>query len=173
MKAISNYFRHAWVVLLVGAIVLIADQFTKSLVRENLPKGVTFPVIGEWLMWQHVDNYGAAFGMFQNGSMIFAAFAVLISIGVLVYVKYVPPEKVLFLALMGLMLGGALGNLTDRFMQGFVTDFILMGIPNVFYWPNYNVADAGVVCGVIAIAIYVIWEDSRAASSTKGESAVE
>lgn len=173
MSSIANYFRRAWIVLLVGGLIVIADQFTKTLVRENLPKGVAVPVIGEWLMWQHVDNYGAAFGMFQNGSTVFAIFAVIISIGVLIYVNYVPREKALFLALMGLMLGGALGNLIDRINQGFVTDFILMGIPNVFYWPNYNVADAGIVCGVIAIAIYVIWEDSRAARTSEGESAVE
>lgn len=167
MKAIGGWFRHAWIVLLVAGIVVALDQWTKSIVRANIPKFEPVSVFGEWLQWQHIDNYGAAFGIFQNGRIFFTITAIAISIGILVYVRYIPAEKKTLLVLLGLMLGGALGNLIDRMQQGYVTDFIKMGIPGVYYWPNWNIADAAVVCGVIGLAIYVIWEDTTAARRAK------
>jgi signal peptidase II len=63
--------------------------------------------------------------------------------------------------LLGLILGGALGNLIDRLNQGYVTDFVKMGIPGVYYWPNYNIADSAIVVGVIAMGLYVVLDDLR------------
>lgn len=159
MKSIANWFRHAWIVLLVAGSVILLDQWSKSIVRVTLPRMQTVPVLGEWFMWQRVDNYGASFGMFQNAGLIFAVVAIAVSIGILVYVRYVPTDRKVLLVLLGLQLGGAVGNLIDRVQQGYVTDFAKMGIPGVYYWPNYNVADAAIVTGVVGLAIYVIWED--------------
>ncbi len=61
----------------------------------------------------------------------------------------------------GLQLGGALGNVSDRLYQGFVTDFVRIGIPGVYYWPNFNIADSAIVCGVIGLAIYIFVDDFR------------
>ena len=63
--------------------------------------------------------------------------------------------------LLGLQLGGALGNVIDRINQGYVTDFVKMGIPGVYYWPNYNIADAAIVTGVIGLGIYIVVDDMR------------
>ena len=159
MGAFRAWFRQAWLVLAVAAIVLLLDRWSKEWVRANLPKGERIPIIGEWLMFQHVDNYGAAFGLFQNANTLFMIVAILLSAGMLIYVRYLPSEGWFLRVLLGFMLGGALGNLVDRMTQGFVTDFILMGIPGRFYWPNYNVADMGVVGGTVGLALVVLWED--------------
>lgn len=168
MKSVQRWFRHAWIVLLVAAVVVALDQWTKEIVRDSLPKYEAVPVLGRWLMWEHVENHGAAFGLFQGGGVIFVTVAIIVSVAILFYVRTIPPNQVLIRVLLGLQMGGALGNnLFDRVRQGYVTDFIKMGIPDRYYWPNWNVADAGIVCGVIGLAIYVIYEDVVAARRAK------
>jgi signal peptidase II len=159
MTSFKAWFGRAWLVLAVAAVVVGLDRWSKEWARATLPKGVRIPVVGEWLMWQHVDNYGAAFGLFQNANVVFMIVAIVISTAMLIYIRYLPSEGWFLRLLLGLMLGGALGNLLDRVTQGFVTDFILMGIPGRFYWPNYNVADMGIVGGTVGLAIVVLWED--------------
>jgi signal peptidase II len=169
MKAMTTWFRHAWLTLIVAGVLIFLDQWTKIWVRANLEKFVYYPVFGEWFGWQHVDNYGAAFGLFQNMRLVLTIFAVAVSIAILVYVLWVPTNHRLLRVLLGLQLAGAVGNLIDRVIQGFVTDFVRMGIPGVFYWPNYNIADVAVVTGVISLAIYIIAEDVALSRKQKAE----
>jgi signal peptidase II len=164
MSAISDWFRKAWLVLLVAGIVVALDQWTKQLVRANFPKFETIvPIkgLGAYLMFEHVDNYGAAFGMFQNMGGVFVIVALLVVGVMLFYVRYLPTDGWLVRVLLGLMLGGAIGNLLDRLQQGFVTDFIKTGIPGFYYIPNYNIADSAIVCGVIGLGIYLIFDDYK------------
>lgn len=167
MKVISNWFRHAWIVLGVATIVILLDQWTKNIVRSNLTKFEEVEVLGRWLMWQHVDNYGAAFGIFQNAGFIFAIVASVVAVGMLWYVTKIPTDRIVVRVLLGMQLGGAMGNLIDRIQQGYVTDFVKMGIPGLFYWPIWNVADASIVIGVIGLGIYIIWEDTTSARNNK------
>ncbi len=173
MKSLSTWFRHAWLPLLVAAILLVLDQWSKVYVRANLEKFVFYPVLGEWFGWQHVDNFGAAFGLFQGLKPLLLVFAPLVAIAILVYVLWVPTHKRLLLVLLGMQIAGALGNWKDRLMQGFVTDFVRMGIPDVYYWPNYNVADISIVVGVIGLAIYIIAEDVGTARKQKRAAELE
>jgi signal peptidase II len=173
MARIVNWFRHAWLVLLVAGIVILLDQASKYVVRINLPKFSAVSVIGDYFMWEHVDNYGAAFGILQNTGGVFPILgpiiALAVSIAILVYVRYIPTEKHVIRIFLGLQLGGAIGNALDRVYQGYVTDFIKMGIPGVYYWPNYNIADTAVVVGVVGLAGYIIWEDVAAQRKKKQE----
>ena len=93
--------------------------------------------------------------------MLFIVIAIVVAIAILVYVRYLPLDQTFVRFLLGLQLGGALGNLIDRLHQGYVTDFIKMGIPDVYYWPNYNIADSSIVTGVIGLGIYIIVDDIR------------
>lgn len=164
MSTITNWLRRAWVVLLVAGIIITLDQLTKEWVRLNIPKYgsiIPIPALGEYFVFEHVDNYGAAFGILQNQGMLFVVIAVVVAIAILFYVRYLPTEHNFVRILLGLQLGGAVGNLVDRINQGFVTDFVKMGIPGVYYWPNYNIADSSIVVGVIALGIYIIIDDVR------------
>lgn len=167
MKPVAHWFRHAWLTLLVAGLLLVLDQWSKIWVRANLEKYVFYPIIGEWFGWQHVDNFGAAFGLFQRLGPLLLVFAPAVAIAILIYVRWVPTHKRLLLVLLGMQMAGALGNWIDRARQGFVTDFIRMGIPNVYIWPNYNVADISIVLGVIGLAIYIIVEDVRESREQK------
>jgi signal peptidase II len=122
---------------------------------------IPIPALGEYFVFEHVDNYGAAFGILQNQGSLFIVIAVVVAIAILVYARYLPIDQTFVRFLLGLQLGGAVGNLLDRINQGFVTDFVKMGIPGVYYWPNYNIADSSIVIGVIALGIYIIMDDIR------------
>ncbi len=164
MARISGWFQRAWVVLVVAGIVIILDRLTKNWVRANVPEYESMiPIrsLGEYFVFQHVRNYGAAFGILQEQSMLFVAIALVVAIAILVYVKYLPIDQRFVRILLGLQLGGAIGNLIDRLQQGFVTDFIKMGIPGVYYWPNYNIADSSIVIGVIGLGIFILVDDLR------------
>jgi signal peptidase II len=167
MKLIRGWFAHAWITLLVAGVVIALDQWTKMLVRANLPKFDFVPVLGDFFGWQHVDNYGASFGLFQDARLVLTVVAIVVTLAILVYVRYVPQEQVVMRVLLGLMVGGAVGNLIDRVMRGYVTDFIVMRIPGVYAWPNFNIADMAIVVGTILLAVYIIWEDTRAARAAK------
>ncbi len=152
-------------VVLVGAVVVFLDQWTKGLIERTLPKYTSMvPVsrLGEYLLFEHVGNYGAAFGILQNQGDFFILVAGVVTVVILYYAGFqLPPDQRLVRILMGLILGGALGNVIDRITQGYVTDFVKVGVPGVYYWPNFNVADASIVSGTVSLALVILWQDLR------------
>jgi len=164
MARITGWFQRAWVVLVVAGVIIFLDQLTKDWVRANIPdyeSMIPIESLGEYFVFQHVRNYGAAFGILQEQSLLFVVIAIVVAVAILVYVKYLPIDQRFVRILLGLQLGGAIGNLIDRLQQGFVTDFIKMGIPGVYYWPNYNIADSSIVIGVIGLGIFILMDDLR------------
>lgn len=164
MEKITGWLQRAWIVLLIAGVVIVSDQLTKEWVRQTIPEYTSIipvPALGEYFVFEHVRNYGAAFGILQNQSMLFVAIAFVVAIAILVYIKYLPMEQRFVRILLGLQLGGAIGNLVDRLNQGYVTDFVKMGVPGVYYWPNYNIADSSIVIGVIGLGIFILMEDLR------------
>ena len=147
----------------VAGLIVLFDQWTKSLVRENLPLGATWlPESLEWLSpyarFMHWHNTGAAFGMFQNGAMVFTALACLVVGAIIYYFPQVEKHDWTLRLAMSMQLGGALGNLLDRLLrEGRVTDFISVGSFAVF-----NVADASISIGT-AILLLGVYLQERAA----------
>jgi signal peptidase II len=150
--------------LLIMAGVLLLDQLSKYLVETRIPlygEWAPFPALAGIFRITHTANTGAVFGLFQGSGMFFAILAVIVA-GAIVYFNFTLPggQWLLRLAL-GLQLGGALGNLTDRLRQGHVTDFIDVGP-----WYIFNVADMAIVGGVILFGIVILrdgWEENAAA----------
>ena len=132
-------------VLQLGAVTLTLDQFTKYLVRELLPYRFSFPDTG-FFRFTHTHNTGSAFGIFQDQNLPLI-FVSLVGIAVLlgIYFSQPRPGNLLRFSL-GLMMGGAVGNLVDRLHQGWVTDFIDIGP-----WPVFNLADASIVSGLVVL----------------------
>lgn len=142
----------------LAAIVVLLDQYTKYLVRAQVALGQTWlPETWQWLMPYarilHIENTGAAFGMFQAGGQIFAVAAVLVSALIIYYAARLEPGLWWMRVTLGLQLGGALGNLIDRLVRGPVTDFISVGSFAIF-----NVADASISTGVACLVVLMIWE---------------
>jgi signal peptidase II len=170
MNKLSVWLHRIALVILVAATIIALDQWTKIWVRANIPDYtyiVPIPQLGDYFVFEHVHNYGAAFGILQNQGNLFIAIAAVVAVAILYYAGTLNPEQRTLRVLLGLQLGGALGNVIDRLYQGFVTDFVRVGIPNVYYWPNFNIADSAIVVGVIGLAIYIFAEDFRAHRAAK------
>ena len=146
-------FEHDLLFFFIAALVFVFDQSTKYLVRENLALGESFPHSGI-LRISHVTNTGAAFGILQ-GQTVFLTFTTLFGLAaILLYYFYPPMEHGILRIALGLQLGGAVGNLTDRIRIGKVTDFI-----DFRYWPAFNVADSCIVIGVLTIVAFLTFGD--------------
>ncbi|MDP3184307.1 MAG: signal peptidase II [Anaerolineales bacterium] len=147
-----KYLRDYGLLLGMAGIVIILDQWTKALVRNNLPiGGIWMPL--DWLRPYarivHWYNSGAAFGLFQNGGMVFAILALLVAGLILYYFPRTSPRDWTLRLAMGLQLGGATGNLIDRLtMDWRVTDFISIGA-----FPVFNVADSSITIVVVVLLL--------------------
>jgi signal peptidase II len=137
---------------LVAGFVFAFDQLTKAAIRGWLAVGDSWPSDDWPVKITHVTNTGAAFGILQDAGLFLTITAV-IAIGAIVfYYLYPPLEHGLLRVAMGLLLGGAAGNLADRLHQGHVTDFI--DFPR---YPEFNVADSSIVIGLIIIAGFFLF----------------
>ena len=131
--------------------MFVLDRLTKSLVAASIPYGTEVSAIGHLVDITNVRNSGAAFGIAPAGAWLFLIASVVVSIGLVVYVMRTP-GGLWNHAVLGLILGGTVGNGYDRLMFGQVTDFI-----NVHFWPVFNVADSAISTGVVLlIAGYLI-----------------
>ena len=137
---------------LIGAFVIVLDQFTKYLVRANMQPGDRIPVIGDWMSIYYVQNTGTAFSMFRDNQFVTVFLtSVLIILCIVFIVKEARDGKRLIPVLFTFVAAGGISNMIDRLMLGFVTDMISCGSFAVF-----NVADIGVTCGCILTMIVLI-----------------
>jgi signal peptidase II len=139
---------------LAVVVVLALDQLTKAIVRSNLALGEALPEEG-FVRIVHVANTGAAFGILQGQTFFLTVTTFLGLAAILLYYLYPPMEHGLLRTALGLQLGGAIGNLTDRVRLGEVTDFI-----DFRYWPTFNVADSAIVIGVATIVIFFTFSET-------------
>lgn len=138
--------------LLTALGILVADQLTKALVVANLAVGERVSVVGDLVQIWHVQNSGAAFSLFQGGTILFLVVTVL-SIGMVVYFHRTLRDRGAWLHLvLGVVLGGTLGNFVDRVRLGYVTDWLSVGIGDL-RWPTFNVADSSIVVGIGVLVI--------------------
>ena len=174
MGYVREWAGKAWLVLVVAGVIIGLDQWTKTLVRGSIALYdyvIPIPALGHYVLFEHVPNYGAAFGILQGKGWFFTVVAALVSLGILIYVYFVPANQRYIRVLLGMQMGGAIGNVLDRINQGFVTDYVKIGIPGVYYWPNFNVADSSIVVGVILLGAYVIWDDVKQSRQAKATAA--
>jgi len=142
----------------IAAIIVGFDQWTKFLVRTQIPFGKSWspwPWLEPYVRLVHWQNTGAAFGMFQGFGMVFTVLAFLVAMAILYYFPRVPRSERALRVAMVMQMGGAVGNLIDRLRQGTVTDFISLGTFAVF-----NVADASISVGT-AVLILAVWISER------------
>jgi signal peptidase II len=143
-----------WFSLSIAALVAITDQLTKYWIKANLLPGESFPEIGN-LTIIHIQNTGSAFGLFPNQTILLTIIAIAGLVVIFFFFRYLP-QSILSSITLGLIVGGDLGNLTDRIRLGHVTDFIYFRLWNDVYWPAFNVADSSITVGSIALAIILL-----------------
>ena len=165
MKSVIQRY---WLIATIAALIVALDQWTKWLVRVNVPDGgVWLPESLGWLSPYarivHWHNTGAAFGMFQNASMVFTVLAFIVIAAIIYYYPHVENSDWSLRLAMSMQLGGAIGNLIDRLTLGRVTDFISIGT-----FPVFNIADASISVGAVVLLIGV-WLTERSEKQEKSK----
>lgn len=136
-----------------------ADYLTKHWVRSNLALGETRPIIDDLLRLTHWENSGAAFGMFKNANTYLAILGgICVALAVIIYPRLRLFGPVFAVAL-GLVTGGAMGNLIDRILFQSVTDFISVK----YFTPIFNLADSGIVVGSILMVGVILFSPQGSA----------
>lgn len=158
----KNVFQKYWGIFTIAALIIALDQWTKWLVRANIPSGQSW--LPDSLVWLspyarivHWYNKGAAFGIFQEGSMVFTVLAFIVSAAIIYYYPQVSSQDWPLRLAMSMQLGGAIGNLIDRLTIGHVTDFISVGT-----FPVFNIADSSISVGCVVLLLGVWWQERNA-----------
>jgi signal peptidase II len=154
---------------------LVLDQATKLLIVQQLIYGEKIAVIEGFFYLTHVRNPGAAFGLFATAPAQWRVFFFVgisfVALGIIVsfFRKLAPGDRLPALAL-GMISGGAVGNLIDRIFRGEVVDFLHFRLWQGYSWPDFNVADSLIVVGVALLVLELLATEgeSRAASESGG-----
>ncbi|HEY7477729.1 MAG TPA: signal peptidase II [Actinomycetota bacterium] len=152
--------RGAAILFLTAAAVFLLDRVTKLWAQDVLATSGPIEVIPGFLRLRYTTNPGGAFSILGSAPWFFAAATLGVSL-VIVIVSFRRRPPVQSVAL-GLILGGALGNLTDRAIRGpglsgEVVDFVDLHLGSAFSWPVFNVADSAIVVGALLLAFSSAW----------------
>lgn len=158
MKNSGGSQRLFWI---VGGPVVALDILTKLLAVQYLPSR-PLRIFGDWLTLQLVYNPGAAFGIHvgTHSRWVFLVLAIVALVVLGSMVRHTKPGDYIRLIALGLVCGGAVGNLIDRIRSSRgVVDFVDVGI-GIHRWPTFNIADTAVTVGAITLAL-VLWLEGR------------
>ncbi len=146
-------------------LIIVLDQWTKLLVLANFEYGESVSVIQEFFSLTYVRNTGAAFGFLATANPAFRVpFFLAIPIIAMVVLGFLyrdlPRESRWRSLALGLVTGGAVGNLIDRVRLGYVVDFLDFHYKNVYYFPAFNIADSAICVGVAILLLSTMEKNS-------------
>lgn len=152
----------------MALLMLAADQVSKGWVVARLEMGQSVD-LASWLApvfhLTYVTNTGVVFGLLPGMGDLFIIVAAVVVGVLLLYHRHIPPGQVPIRIALGLQLGGALGNLTDRLVRGSVVDFIDLNFWPLERWPVFNLADASIVTGVGLLVLAMLGEQREASQA--------
>jgi signal peptidase II len=160
------------IVSIAFAVSLPLDVVTKLLVDRQLTYADRIPVIEGFFYLTHVRNPGAAFGLFADGDpqirlAIFIGVSVLAVAIILSFFRQLAPGDRLSALALGLILGGAVGNLLDRVFRGEVVDFLHFRLWRGYSWPDFNLADSFIVVGVGFLVLELLAAEGEDRAATE------
>jgi signal peptidase II len=164
--------------LSLAAAVLVLDVLTKVLVVATIAPGEDIRVLGGALYLTQLRNLGAAFSFAEGATIVFSLIAVAVAVVIVRTARRMRSTG--WAVALGLVLGGATGNLVDRvfrdpgFLRGGVVDFLSVFAPDGRVWPVFNVADSAIVCGGALGALLALrgveFDGTRTPARARGES---
>lgn len=145
----------------LGVVVIVSDQITKAVVRQTIALYDSHEIIPGLLNFVHVRNEGMAFGLlntadFEYKWLLTSGLAALALVGILYYARHLRPDERAARAGLSLILGGALGNLIDRLVIGYVVDFVDIYSGTWHFWA-FNVADAAINIGAVLVFLDLLF----------------
>lgn len=135
--------------VIIAMSVTVLDQLTKFFV-SRLPLAISVPVLGNFLALTHRQNTGAAFSILENQNIFLISVTLLVLLAIVWYYPRVTKDQLPYAAL---IVGGAVGNLLDRLLRGYVIDFISFS-----FWPAFNIADMAITIGALVLAYKIVRE---------------
>jgi signal peptidase II len=139
-----------WIIFAaLAAAVVAVDQLTKAWLVARLAPGESMELAGPWLRLVHGRNDGGLFGLFEGSAALFAVASLVVIAVIVAYHARSKPNRFLTIAL-GLLLGGAIGNLIDRVRFGYVIDFVDAGIGDLRFY-TFNVADSAISLSILLL----------------------
>ena len=152
--------RARWPIFLgLAAVVFVADQISKAWLVSFLAPGQRVEVLGDYVRLVHSQNNGALFGLFRDQAIVFAIVSVGV-VGAIIWFHRTSGRNTLLSVALGLLLGGALGNMADRFRIGYVVDFVDLGI-GTLRWYTFNVADMSISGAILLLLLSTFIIDRR------------
>lgn len=155
-------------IVLIAAVALAvyaADRFTKAWVVSAVPVNEAREVVDGWVRIANVRNTGAAFGLLPERTSLLSILSIVAVLVILYYYRGMAARSAPIAATLGMQLGGAVGNLVDRVGQGYVTDFVDVGIPDGWRFWAFNVADSSIVVGIALVTLLLWFEERREAAA--------
>jgi signal peptidase II len=145
---------------IVAVVVFALDRITKAWVEQSIPLSEARPVVGDYVRLVHTQNSGAAFGLLPERTTLLSVLSVVAVLAIVYYYRQIASNSALIAATLGMQLGGAFGNLVDRVGQGYVVDFVDVGIPGGWRFWAFNVADSSIVVGIFVVT-FLLWQEER------------
>ncbi len=142
--------------IILIAILIAIDQFTKYIAIKYLAMGTPIVFIDNFLQLNYTENYGAAWSILEGKQMLLTLISLGIILGILWFKWKEQTKGALNLAL-DMIIAGALGNLIDRLLRGFVVDFIDVKFGNLYDYPVFNFADVFIVIGTFIFAYFILF----------------
>ena len=168
--------------MIVAAAVIAADHLVKWIIKSQMQLNQTINVIGDFFTISYILNSGIAFGLFDNNpSPVKTPLLIVISfiaLGIILYIFLTLPRDIKGAGLsMGLIFGGAIGNIVDRVVRGEVVDFLDVDFPDITIrvlnihmtrWPTFNIADSCVLVGITMLLVILIRHGGRSEQEQPG-----
>jgi signal peptidase II len=139
----------------LAAFVVAADQLAKALVTSRLAPGQSVDVVGDLVRIVFGQNTGALFGLFKDNALMFGIVS-LVVIGLIVAYHWRAASTLYLTITLGLLLGGAIGNMLDRLRLGYVVDFVDVGLGNLRFY-TFNVADSAISLSILLLVLAALW----------------
>lgn len=160
-SGVARAGRRHWLLFAgLATAVFVVDQLVKAWIVAGFEVGVPVDVVGPYLRITISHNTGVLFGLFRDQAILFALFSLAV-IGFIVWYHGRNPRSAVQSVALGLLLGGALGNLADRIRLGYVVDFVDMGIGSWRFY-TYNVADSAITAAILLLIVLALWSGRRA-----------
>ncbi len=142
----------------ICACLILIDQITKLIITLKMAVGKSITVIPGFFKIFYLRNTGAAFSLFEDMRFLFILVAIVLFLALYKYIEKNKISSKLEIVSLGLIMGGLVGNLVDRLLYGYVIDFLSFNIFG-YNFPVFNIADIGIVSGVIILIVFSFREE--------------
>ncbi|MBF6604440.1 MAG: signal peptidase II [Chloroflexi bacterium] len=143
----------------IGIVVVVVDQLVKAAIASTYEVGVPVAVLGDLVRIDVSHNEGALFGLFQGSALVFGVGSLAV-VGLIVWYEARAGDSLLVTFALGLLVGGAVGNLLDRLRLGYVIDFVDAGVGG-WRWYTFNIADAAISTAIVLLIILALLPPER------------